>query len=200
MGGLGSGNRCRFGAKSTTDDYRTVDVRHWAREGVLRPGFRARWQWTRRGEIEATAEVRAEAGRVTLVSRIWTDGEWKAERHSVQIVRTPCHLGGARPWFICPAQGCGLRVAILYDAANWCCRTCLNLAYASQCESPTWRHISYAQKIRRKLGGSANLLEPFPPKPKGMHWWTYDRLRMVEAGRLDKGFRELGQNFSRTRG
>jgi len=33
MGGRDSGNRSRFGAKSTTEDYRTLDVRRWAREG-----------------------------------------------------------------------------------------------------------------------------------------------------------------------
>lgn len=27
-----------------------------------------------------------------------------------------------------------------------------------------------------KLGGSGNLLEPFPDKPKGMVWATYERL------------------------
>lgn len=27
--------------------------------------------------------------------------------------------------------------------------------------------------IRRRLGGSANMLEPFPSKPKGMRWYTY---------------------------
>jgi hypothetical protein len=27
-----------------------------------------------------------------------------------------------------------------------------------------------------RLGGSANLLEPFPRKPPGMHRWTYYRL------------------------
>jgi hypothetical protein len=35
--GPGTGNRWRYGAKS--DDYRTLDVRRWAREGVLRPGY-----------------------------------------------------------------------------------------------------------------------------------------------------------------
>ncbi len=28
-----------------------------------------------------------------------------------------------------------------------------------------------------KLGGSANMLDPFPPKPTGMHWLTYERLQ-----------------------
>jgi hypothetical protein len=33
-----------------------------------------------------------------------------------------------------------------------------------------------AQAIREKLGGSANLMEPSPERPKGMHWRTYERL------------------------
>ena len=33
-----------------------------------------------------------------------------------------------------------------------------------------------AQKIRRRLGGSPTLGDPFPDKPKGMHWNTYRRL------------------------
>jgi hypothetical protein len=33
-----------------------------------------------------------------------------------------------------------------------------------------------AQNIRKQLGGSANMIEPFPEKPKGMHWRTYERL------------------------
>ncbi len=32
------------------------------------------------------------------------------------------------------------------------------------------------QKIRKRLGGSANMMEPFPEKPKGMHHDTYMRL------------------------
>jgi len=31
--------------------------------------------------------------------------------------------------------------------------------------------------MRKTLGGSANLLEPFPDKPRGMHWRTYQKLR-----------------------
>jgi hypothetical protein len=33
-----------------------------------------------------------------------------------------------------------------------------------------------AQRIRRRLGGSANMLEQFPERPKGMHHDTYMRL------------------------
>jgi hypothetical protein len=30
-----------------------------------------------------------------------------------------------------------------------------------------------AQRIRQRVGGSPNMLEDFPPKPKGMHWRQY---------------------------
>ncbi len=36
--------------------------------------------------------------------------------------------------------------------------------------------MTKTQAIRRRLGGSANLIEPFPEKPARMHWRTYDRL------------------------
>jgi hypothetical protein len=39
------------------------------------------------------------------------------------------------------------------------------------------RGVFKAQKIRTRLGGSVNLFEPFPEKPKRMHWRTYLRLR-----------------------
>ena len=32
-----------------------------------------------------------------------------------------------------------------------------------------------AQDIRRRLGGSVNMMEPFPEKPKGIHWRTHER-------------------------
>jgi len=119
MGGPGSGNRWRYSAKSTTDDYRTLDVRRWAREGVLRPGYWGGWQWTRDGETVASIQMRAEQDRVILIYRHRSgDGEWKDEQYPVRIVRTPCRLGGWRAWFICPAVGCGRRVAILYGGAS----------------------------------------------------------------------------------
>jgi hypothetical protein len=71
---------------------------------------------------------------------------------------------------------CGRQVTKLYHAGRlFACRHCSRLAYASQQESAHERGLLKAQKIRMRLGGSANMLEDFPEKPKGMHWRTYKR-------------------------
>ncbi len=73
--------------------------------------------------------------------------------------------------------GCGRRVVVLYEPGRYfLCRCCYDLRYESQREDRTHRALRRAQKIRERLGGSANMTEPFPEKPKGMHRKTYGRL------------------------
>jgi hypothetical protein len=80
---------------------------------------------------------------------------------------------GSRQWPLLRAASRGA-----YNVSQlFACRRCYGLAYASQHEIARHRGISQAQKIRTRLGGSANLCEPFPQKPKRMHWRTYLRLR-----------------------
>jgi hypothetical protein len=53
-------------------------------------------------------------------------------------------------------------------------RRCSKLArYGSQSENPRFRAIRKSQKIRIRLGGTTNLLDPFPDKPRNMQWRTY---------------------------
>src|SRR3954451_22018069 len=39
--------------------------------------------------------------------------------------------------------------------------------------------LKITKGLRMRLGGSPNMLEDFPEKPKGMHWRTYERWRRV---------------------
>ena len=177
MGGPGRGNHWHYGAKSTTDNYRTLDVRRWAREGMLRPGRWAGWQWTRDGEVLASIQMCAEEGRVILIYRHRDDGgDWKDERYPVRITRTPSALGGSRDWFICPAVGCGRRVAILYGGAIFACRHCHRLAYASAREDYGDRAMRRADRLRARLGWEPGIINPEGEKPKWMRWRTFDRL------------------------
>jgi hypothetical protein len=69
-------------------------------------------------------------------------------------------------------------VAKLYlcGAPLFACRQCCGLAYRSQQENPRHRAILRAQRLKMRLGGSANLSDPLPERPRGMQWWTYYRL------------------------
>jgi hypothetical protein len=56
------------------------------------------------------------------------------------------------------------------QSAEWCDQ----LVYESQREKSNDRALRRAQAIRMKPGGSANMREPLPDKPKRMHWLTCD--------------------------
>jgi hypothetical protein len=176
--------RPAYGGRTTCESCSSIDVRRWHREGRLRPGQYFYSLWARGGEPSGRINVRTECDAVVLIyrSRSRGAGEWKSIEQRVLIAWTTCHLGGRRPWFVCSAYSngryCGRRAAVLYGAGQlFACRRCYGLAYESQQETPMQRGVSKAQKIRMRLGGSVNLFEPFPEKPKRMHWLTYLRLR-----------------------
>lgn len=180
MGGSGSGEWERWGKRDTTDETIGLDVRYVARRGMLRPGsYSLSW---RRGDRPAgdiglhVTDDSPQPGAITLVYRARRDGgEWQDVRQPIWLDWTSCTYGGHRPWLVCPS--CLKRLAILYSGgAGFYCRTCLRLVYQSQRENAGGRGLATAQAIRRRLGGSANMTEPFPVKPPGMHWRTYDRL------------------------
>ena len=175
MGGSGSGRRCY--SKATTSDYHQLDVRDWHRHGWLgRPFFFCHW-W----KVEIVASTRSAPDAVWLYHRNEQARQGIPDR--VRLEWTPCNYGGSRPWFLCPEIGCGRRVAILYVGSTLACRRCGQLGYDSHRDSGWRRSINQARAARMKLGGSANLTEPLPERPKGMHWRTYGRLYARAAGR-----------------
>jgi hypothetical protein len=163
------------------------------------------------GERVASINVETQYHSVMLKYRSRSYGEdWSDVEQRIAVAWTPCRFGGERPWFVCSVRSngvyCGRRVTKLYRAGRlFACRNCYRLAYASQQESLLHRGLGKSRKIRMRLGGSPNMSEEFPDKPKGMHWRTYERLRSVHDvadERSTIGLRSfverLGRRFRRT--
>ena len=176
MGGIGSGRR--QGGKGTTSDMRAFDVRRLQRAGLLTLGRTFVWHWTCNDENVASIQVRTEVDRLNLSYRIRSNGgEWQPMEYPLYLQWTPCNLGGRRVWFLCPAKGCGRRVAILFGGAIFACRHCHKLAYQCQRETDDDRAMRRAETIRRRLGWLPGIDNPECGKPKGMHWRTFERLK-----------------------
>lgn len=153
-----------------------------------------------------------DVGRLTLTYRQRGHGgdQWTPVTEVVTVDMVPCRFGGARPFFVCPGvvngRHCGRRVVKLYLRGRYfLCRHCNRLGYQSQLEHTCGRALQRANCIRVKLGGAPGMASPFPPKPKGMHWLTYERLERqvweaeaVADAHLIQRFRRLMGQFERT--
>lgn len=168
-----------------------IDVRRWQRDGHLTTGAVFLSHWLIEPTSLASVLVRVESGdRVQLSYRIRLPGRrWKRVELSVCLDWVSCNYGGRRAWFTCPGPDCHRRVTVLYLSGRnriyFDCRRCAGLRYASEYGEPRRRLIRKAQKIRKQLGGSESLLEPFPGKPARVRWDKYERLwREAEEAEL----------------
>lgn len=154
-----------------------LDIRRLARAGALVPGRVVSWQWTVNDCVRGSIQVCAEDWQVELVyNHTPRDRPTELIRQTIMLETTPCTLGGRRQWFSCPT--CARRVAVIYGAGRlFACRQCKRLAYASQAESAADRALRRAGLIRKKLGWVPGVANGHGPKPVGMHWATFDRLR-----------------------
>lgn len=146
----------------TLDDLTSLDV-NWLRRHGLQPaeGWLTLHDWLRNGA-----------------------------EHRVRLTATPCPFGGQRAWFQCPA--CRRRVGKLYALGSGLrCRLCCGFKYASQGESAGDRALRRERKIRARLGGSADLTQPFPARPARMHWRTFLRLRQRASEAQAQSSRQL---------
>jgi hypothetical protein len=160
----------RAGAKETVG--RLIKISDLKRKGLLRKGSSITASWTRNGvKVSSISGYVEEDG---LILAYHSDGE--PFQYKTPFDWTPCNYGGYRQWFLC--SNCWKRTAVLYERGKYFfCRKCQNLAYESQRENETDRMMRKSQKIREQLGGSGSMIDPFPFKPKGMHWKTYWGLR-----------------------
>jgi hypothetical protein len=137
--------------KPTTEDYRSIDVRVWARNGVLLHQGTRQLCWndgtTIRVEIQAT-RVETQANRVVLRYHVLGPGGQRDPiDEGILLDRTEGGPGGQRLWFLCP--GCGKRVAILYLKKYYFrCRRCLGLVYRSQKVTPSQRALNRIREMK----------------------------------------------------
>ena len=179
MGGSGSGSWIRWNSKIIAESQYAIDIRWMKNSGLLTPGTIGSMSWESRRKQTGSIAYRVEEDRLLLVYRNkYIDGEWESVEDSIFFTWTSCNYGGWRQWFLCPK--CNRRVALVYGGKYYRCRHCHNLTYASQQENISDRLMRRSRKIRKKMGGGNNLLEPFPSKRQNMHWDTYWRLR-IEA-------------------
>lgn len=170
MGGFGSG---RSRGKMKCESCLWLDVRAWARKGILKAGTRFDTRWSNGSSASVSL---ASDERVEL--RYAVDGAAKLQ--SIALTHTPCNYGGQRTWFVAPC--CGSRAAKLFmRRGRFACRKCQNLTYQVQT-------IDYIQRQHRAMDRVTRKLVNGEDKPKGMHWSTFDRLQdRVETidGRLN---------------
>ncbi len=183
MVGIGSGERDRDEAKATTEDAHAFDIRLLKKNGMLAPGNSFDCTWILGDWITLRIGVEVEQHLLVIKDIVTSIAGRPSSRRvvdqAVPFAATPCAYGGFRRWFRC--QKCRRRVAVIYFRGDsLACRHCHELVYPSQRQRGGDRARDRAQKIRMRLGGSANLLLPFPEKPKWMRWRNYERLRVLE--------------------
>jgi hypothetical protein len=147
--------------------------------GMLDRGGWHTLTWSCRGEPTGSIRIAIGKTEVGLCYRTRPIGsDWRDISESVPLVWTRPRLGGQRAWFRC--LGCGRCCRVLYGGALFRCRLCHGLKHESQYEPVFARVATRAHHLRSRLGQTGSLDDPFPPKPKGMHWRTYRRLEALD--------------------
>ena len=193
IGGRGSGRRSSYGAKAETSDSMPLDLRKITRKGLLVPDSGFCWQWLVNDRQVARISIWVDFNQGMVLShRMKSTGEVVEQRGQTQT--SPCHLGGQRHWFTCPQ--CSKRVAVLYAPGRYfACRQCGGLGYATQKEGVGDRASTKADKLRKRMGWGAGILNGDGSKPKGMHWKTYQRLKSHHDALVQVSLNDIGRKL-----
>jgi hypothetical protein len=203
MGGCGSG-RYRGPSRPVVEQALSLDVDWFRREGVLVPHCRdsssVTWPNVGTGEksVSIAYELQTEADvgwlRLTYPIMSRATDELQELDYRVKLVTTRPHFGDVRWWFLCPLTWQRVRMLYLHPFYDrFASRQALGLTHASYWESRKDRAKRRVQKILRQLGGTGALAELGRlPKPKGMHWETFDRLSAAAQEAYIRFLRESG--------
>jgi hypothetical protein len=196
MGGPGSGSWHRRDAKVTTERTHWIDIRYLKKHECLQPGAGS-LSWSRGDEKAGFIGYRMETDQMILnYKHQINDRVCEEIEQTIKFDRTSCNYGGYRTWFLCPR--CWTRVAILYGAGKYfLCRHCYNLTFSSQQETPPFRLLRKARKIRERLGANGDIDAPIIIKPLGMHYGTFNRLRNEVNNVSDQSWLEMAKRISK---
>lgn len=188
VGGDGSSRWGGHVAKPLVEDGLRLDLQALRRAGLLREGRSApgalSWTNSETGETEASIGVQVDMRDlencfvVLRYTAVPPGGEAEEIESRIDLMSSQLNYGGKRWWFRCPVSG--RRVAKLYappQSALFASRQAHGLGYRTQRMVAYQRAQAKVRRVQRRLGGSASLTVPFPPRPKGMWWTTYARLR-----------------------
>lgn len=184
VGGCGSGSWPRGFRRESLDGRFAIDVRQWKREGLLVPRALFETSWGVSGRVLRGILVHVGDDEIILARDHPVGLGMRDARVRIGLSYTPCHFGGRRVWFKCPS--CEQRSAKLYDGGSpdFACRKCCRLPYRCQGETGAHRAGRRAHKLRARLGASHDLADPVSHKPRGMHWRSFERLR-VQSDRAE---------------
>lgn len=187
MGGRGSGRTASFGMMvDKCHEMHSIDLAWLRRKKLFTIGRSSTITWSRAGNPTGSIQVSCERDHVRLIYRHRPQGgEWQDVNERVPLVESATRFGGSRQWFIC--LSCSKRCRVLYGGGRFRCRRCNGLKYDTQYEPAFGRAATRALKIRERLGCKGGIDDLFPPKPKGMHRRTYERLE-AEAERLERAW------------
>ena len=195
MGGRGSGRQASFGLMvDKCHEFKSIDLAWLHRQKLMQMGRASTITWSVRGQQTGSIGIARLPGGIRLSYRQRSHGEeWRDVADFIPVVETATNFGGHRQWFQCPS--CYSRCRIVYGSALFRCRRCHHLKYETQYEPPFARAATRALKIRERLGGKGGLDDLFPPKPKGMHWKTYERLQAREERMQEAWAIGIAQRF-----
>ncbi len=181
-------------------EFYRLDVRWLQRRRFLVPGCTRALQMRREGGDRAQIWTVFDVNRLIIDFDLGRDlFSRRRSRFELRVRWSKCHYGGRRPWLVCPGEACGRGVAILYGKGDFLCRRCRGVTYPLQRVPARSRDLARAQMCRIRLGGTGDMTDPFPERPKGMHEWTYTRLACRAVAAEFKARNTLLAQFGRSK-
>src|SRR5262249_18254901 len=128
VGGIGSGRSHHLGAADKCEQWRSIDLAHLKRMGLLKPiaGGRIKaivWK-NDHGGFDKLGIIPSARG----IQFVKLDDQGKLAGLVVAYAYTPTMFGGYLKWFACP--DCRRPTRILYGVNSLRCRRCRGLKYA----------------------------------------------------------------------